>query len=239
MKNSLQHSKSTSYTNETIKNTRNVVAELDGLVSNARRAQTPSTVDAVRKLLADNSHALSAYELEKYEKILVSLKAGLPNAKPPSFSSNRRRRPPPSTGASAETVLVAEEESTPVYDCEGDVWVVKNHSGLTRSANRAAEPRTLTLVGLRDSTMEFSSVRVRDSMFVRNCVNSTFFIEACNQLRIRNCEDCEFVVKRRVESDPVIEGSTGIVFKVSEHVDVKDFDWIKSGPSPNFVVVDL
>jgi hypothetical protein len=96
----------------------------------------------------------------------------------------------------------------------------------------------LHLINLVECTITCTN-RIDGAVHVTGCTDTTIGA-SCHQLRIHDCDQLEFQVQ--VGSGPILEDSSGITF-VSNPGDammkeIKDFNWFRSEPSPNFQVIE-
>jgi len=97
----------------------------------------------------------------------------------------------------------------------------------------------LHIINLVDCKITCSN-RIDGAVHVTNCTDTTVRVSSCHQLRIHDSQRLEFHVQ--VGSGPILEDSSVVTF-VSAPGDammkeIKDFNWFRSEPSPNFEVIE-
>lgn len=93
----------------------------------------------------------------------------------------------------------------------------------------------LTLEGLQSCEVHIAGP-VLSSVMVRNCAGCVFRISSSAQARIHQCTDSSFYLQ--CATSPVIEKCTALRFGryggTTERYTVKDFNWLRATPSPNW-----
>lgn len=109
------------------------------------------------------------------------------------------------------------------------------------SCGRNATYKALHLQNVSSTAIRVSHP-VEGAIHVTACCGMELY-GSCHQLRIHECKQAKFHVQ--VQSSPILEDSTGIIFFTSGNKnddavhDAKDFNWLRNGvPSPNFEIVE-
>lgn len=90
---------------------------------------------------------------------------------------------------------------------------------------------SLHLVDVKDSHVVVVQ-SISRAIHVTSC-SGTSITATCQQLRLHESVDLQLHVT--VSAGAIMEESRGIVFFSPDHLDVKDFDWLRANvPSPNF-----
>jgi Tubulin binding cofactor C len=83
------------------------------------------------------------------------------------------------------------------------------------------------------------SLRIEGAIHITSCID-TIVTGSCHQLRIHESKNLQCHINSG--SGPILEDSSSITFYAAPGDDVireiKDFNWFRSEPSPNFVVIE-
>lgn len=95
------------------------------------------------------------------------------------------------------------------------------------------------LINLVDCTVTCKN-RIDGAVHVTGCIDTSIRVSSCHQLRIHDCQKLQCQVQ--VGSGPILEDSSGVTFVTAPGdetmKEVKDFNWFRSEPSPNYEVIE-